>query len=601
MFFIERMYQDKMQIAAEYFGENTVISFHPVSDPTEVTTSNYHPDNFLTIANLYNGEWIFSIINSITGKTLDKQLIEFTNYSKQEYFNQVFNLSDEKQAIIARNITGDYYIEELYKDYLNNKNADYTETYKTMLTALINDFNNTNNYLNGKDELDIRFSNDYVISIDLSRNIDYFVNDAGLIQYLKIDYNDFPEKNKELGFTWDNSIQPYGISIDTHIQKFNLEPGLYKFYILAGGDIRRCYYFFVEDQETKNQKFQEIIENKQKIANEKIDSRAILESEYNFESEEEKEIVMNIEYLNDWSALLPKPVLEYENGNITFTATDFNSLSMASKKPLYLYGFEEDTIYNGAVPHKVLIDSDVITFNRDKKFFNRERYYFYVGDEDKNKISRVTTLDLSGYNDTGIDYNERYEHLVLNTHIKKFNKFLSSYSKWSEVKSAFDRYNQREDIAFEDVLTVIESEALTRLNYSYDKAEQLVYNYELCLLKNYTNKNRDLAKEQVYKSYYSTHVIPQGNYILMFKYICNNGTNIIYAFDDTSLTQAAEFEIGKTIPKLTQMGYKTNDFIIVKAIDINTWKVSDFIMYNNTGYGVKSFYNTIEVETINGL
>ena len=87
----------------------------------------------------------------------------------------------------------------------------------------------------------------------------------------------------------------------------------------------------------------------------------------------------------------------------------------------------------------------------------------------------------------------------------------------------------------------------------------------------------------------------------MFKYICNNGTNIIYAFDDTPLTQAAEFEIGKTIPKLTQMGYKTNDFIIVKAIDITTWKVSDFIMYNNTGYGVKSFYNTIEVETINGI
>ena len=47
--------------------------------------------------------------------------------------------------------------------------------------------------------------------------------------------------------------------------------------------------------------------------------------------------------------------------------------------------------------------------------------------------------------------------------------------------------------------------------------------------------------------------------------------------------------------------YKTNDFIIVKAVDITTWKVSDFIMYNNTGYGVKSFYNTIEVETINGL
>ena len=129
----------------------------------------------------------------------------------------------------------------------------------------------------------------------------------------------------------------------------------------------------------------------------------------------------------------------------------------------------------------------------------------------------------------------------------------------------------------------------------------MVYNYELCLLKNYTNKNRDLAKEQVYKPYYGTHVIPQGNYILMFKYICNNGANIIYAFDDTPLTQAAEFEIGKTIPKLTQMGYKTNDFIIVKAIDITTWKVSDFIMYNNTGYGVKSFYNTIEVETINGL
>ena len=69
-----------------------------------------------------------------------------------------------------------------------------------MLTALINDFNNTNNYLNGKDELDIRFSNDYVITIDLSRNIDYFVNDATLIQYLKIDYNDIPEeiKNKDL-------------------------------------------------------------------------------------------------------------------------------------------------------------------------------------------------------------------------------------------------------------------------------------------------------------------------------------------------------------------------------------------------------------------
>ena len=601
MFFIERMYQDKLQITAEYFGENTVISFHPVSDPTEVTTSNYHPDNFLTIANLYNEDWIFNIINSTTGETLDKQLIEFTNYSKQEYFNQVFDLTDEKQAIIARNITSDYYIEELYKDYLNNKNADYTEIYKTMLTALINDFNNTNNYLNGKDELDIRFSNDYVISIDLSRNIDYFTNDISLIHYLKIDYNDLSEEDKDKGFSWDNSIEPRYIAEDDSVKKFNLESGLYKFYIIGGPNIRRCYYFFVEDKETKNQKFQEIIENKQKIANEKIDSRAILESEYDFESEEEKEIVMNIEYLNDWSALLPKPKLEYENGDITFTATSFNSLSIVSKKPLYLYGFEEDTIYNGAIPHKILIDSDIITFNRDKKFFNRERYYFYVGDENKNKISRVTTLDLSGYNDTGINYNERYEHLVLNTHIKKFNKFLGSHSKWSEVKSAFDRYSQREDIAFEDILTVIESEALTRLSYPYDKAEQLVYNYELCLLKNYTNKNRDLAKEQVYKPYYGTHVIPQGNYILMFKYICDNGANIIYSFDDTPLTQADEFEIGKTIPALIQMGYKTNDFIIVRAVDVDTWKVSDFIMYNNTGYGVKSFYNTIEVETINGL
>ena len=46
MFFIERMYQDKLQITAEYFGINMLISFYPVSDPTEVTTSNYFPDNF---------------------------------------------------------------------------------------------------------------------------------------------------------------------------------------------------------------------------------------------------------------------------------------------------------------------------------------------------------------------------------------------------------------------------------------------------------------------------------------------------------------------------------------------------------------------------
>lgn len=581
--FIDRIYEDKIDLISDAFlNAFTAINYYKIDDKSNIISRNIN--NFeITLEKLTSGQYIIYFSND--EETSEEILIDFVNKTKNEYFKSVFDLDDKKQNAIIKNLKTSDYIEELYKAYIDNKNEEYTETYQLMLKALIEDYNNYSKYKNLVPyNLDIRFSNNHVLDIDFSRCID-LLNDGqyNLISGSSVYYDEdhkIPNKNFGYFMTYEE------IKKEHHY--YDLSEGLYKFYIIRNYIPCLSFYVLIPSKEEKELLFQQIVENKKKIEENKIDSRSILESEYDFESEEEKEIIMDIEFLIDKKALFSKPNLIYKNRNITFDSKVFNNFSKISNKELFLYGLESDSIYNNTSPHKIKIDQDIIKFNVDEKYFNKERYYFYVGDKNYNKLSKVSTIDLTEYNDNGIDYNEKYEHLILNTYIKNLYSVCGSHNKWGELKAALDRYNNREDIAFTDIFNELYTDLLLRLNYAHDKVEQLIYNIELVKLKNYTNKNRDFMKSQIYKSLYNTHVIPAGDYILEIKRINKNGKEVsseyIYSPD-----------------KAQEVRIDTADFTILRCISHNDFSISDFTLYNNTGYGVKHFYNSLEVEVSNVL
>lgn len=585
--FIDRIYEDKVDLISDAFLNGfTVINYYKTDDQENIHSREIGYSFNITLNQLMSGDYIIYFSNS--EEQSEEILFKFTNKSKTEYFNSLFEMS-EKEQIIFRNLKTDFYIEELYKAYIDNKNEEYTETYQSMLNKLIDDYNNYNKYKNLVPyNLDIRFSNNHVLDIDFSRCFDVIKNYnqaliSGSSVYYDVDHR-YPDKDFGYFMTYTD--------IKKEHEYLDLEEGLYKFFIINDYIPCLAFYVLIPSIEEKENRFQTLLENKQRKEKLKIDSRAILESEYDFESEEEKEIVMNIEALIDKRALFSKPNLVLNNKTITFDASNllkFNAL--ISPNCLYLYGVESDLIYNSnAVPHKIKINNEdsIIRFNIDENYFNKERYYFYVGDSSGRKLSRITTLDLSNNSSNTVDYNEKYEHLILNTYIKNLYSTCGKHKKWGEVKASLDRFNNQNDIAFVNLFDYLYQDILPRLNWPYDKVEELVYNIELTKFKDYTHKNRNFMKSQLYKALYNTHVIPTGNYILEIKRINKNG-------QDIQVSYVCEPD------KAIEIRVDQDQFIILRAISLSDFSVSDFAMYNNTGYGIKHFYNSLEVEVSNVL
>lgn len=580
-----RQYEDKIELycncfnygyhSIEYYSRtNSSAKIVRDIETAEVTIENLDKDIYVFRGRGENGYTPPLIVN-ILGDTKSEYLNNLFPDIYEEYHNQIFN-----------KLQTNYYLEEIYKAYLNNKNADLTNIYLDIIKTLIQDYNNKHNWMNNSDNLDIKLNNSFCIEIKLSDEL-YTQDTSIIIEQVKYDseYISTEEENENKLFGYLNINYIPNIK---NSYKFNLnEEGLYRIKFITDGCVYRSYYLYIPDNETKTALYTETIENLNKIAAAEQDTSYFLSSEYQFESEEEKEIILAMEYRTDLKALLPRPNLTYKDKIITLDISNYYDLLKTMNKNFYLAAFEKDSLYlNNSAPRKILIDSPVISFNKDNYYFNRERYYFFILSEENIRLSGITTLDLSLNNDNGIDYNDKYQRILWNRYVKNLHKCLENNPKWGDVKNILDRYLFDSNVAFIELDQYVEEQVLQLFNYKYDNTESIIYGIEFNKLKYYSNKDRNFMNEQLYKVLYGTHVIPNGNYVLEIKRI--NGKKItkeyIYQSD-----QSLEIKIND------------DDYIILRCIRLSDYKVSDFVMYNNTGYGTVRRFNSIGVSIQNGL
>ena len=577
-----RQYEDKIDLYCNcYFRGYRTIEYFTVSNPDHKIRKDLNAAT-ITISNLFKDEYIFKCYSS--KGVSDPLIVNIFFETKGEYFNKILDNIDKKDQDILNNLKTDDWLPELYQNYLNDNRSEYKESYLKIIDALISNMNNMITYMNSDDGFNIKLDNSHIVSIDLS-DPNYFNSYNTTIKIKKFTQeSEYYEAEKTYGF-----IEDMPIAITGQINNILLDEGLYSISIEYNNSLIRSFWIRVEDEEKRLEIFNQKLEDIQTIKNAKMDTSYFLSSEYQFKSEEEKEVITNMEYGTGKTYLFTRPNLEYRNNILSYSCNnEINFFKVANKK-FYLCGYEADTLYlDNAVPHRLLIEREENDYDIRLNFFNRERYYFNIQDEDGNVLSAITTIDLSNENesDESVDYNDRYERIQWNKYVKNLYRLLGNDEYWGEVKTNLDRYLISGDVGFNDVKLYLEQQLLATLSYNYNNLENLIFNIEFCDSRYRLPSNKSFMNKQTYKRLYRSHVIPAGKYILQITRINGDRINNEYKYYSG---EAVETKVSD------------DDIIILKCIDPDTIKVSDFVMYNNTGYGVPYRYNSVEVEILNVL
>ena len=577
-----RQYLNKIILFCNcYYRGYHTLEYFSSTNPEIKRTINL--DNALiTVENLNKDTYVFRCLGANGYAT--PLTIDILYETKNEYFDKVLNGIDEKSQILLDNLKTDSWLPEIYKNFLNNKNTDYTNTYLDIIDKLIDNQNNMMDYMNLSDGLNTKLSNKHILNINLGDQNYFNSNDYILVN--KVSYEpEYIENNNIYGF--EEAILNIPIEDPLNIN-INLDEGLYYISIYKRNSLVRSYWIRIKSAAEKAEAFDTELDNIQKIETLKTDSMYYLSSEYQFESEEEQEIISTLEYATAKYYMLPRPNLEYRDNILTLDSSDNISFFETIPKKIYLCGLEADSVYIGSTPHKLLISNAIEYYNVRAHFFNNERYYFNIQDEDGNVLSATTTLDLTNSNEPeeAVDYNDKYERIQWNKYVKNLYSLLGSNDNWGAIKTHLDRYLLSNNIGFENIKKYLEEQLLSTLSYKYNKLADIIYSIEFCDLKYRLPKDRSYMKNQLYKRLYNSHVIPAGDYILEITRI--NGTQISKEYKYQP-DEALEIKVSDDM------------IILLRCIRLSDMKISDFVMYNNSGFGVPFRYNSLEVEIQNGL
>jgi hypothetical protein len=537
-----------------YFYGYNWIEYYPIYNKQNKTRL-YLESPEITIDNLSNEEYCFYLLDE-DGNKGEISYFLINNKQKHDYFEEILETySEENRKIVNLYIYTDNYLKDLYKASLNKENdkRDFSE----LINAVVDNYNS---YSYGIHDYQLKIEKKHLLQVSFIDAYDDYMFDIHIEKMVAEDNFEWIleksyRKNKDFCFK-------------------AAEEGIYRAKIFLNNNLQNIVYYYNEGEEVNNLAYISILnaqENKETFANAFIPTY-----------EEENFILSNLYYLNITNniRLFPAPILSYINEKyyISYIQEALKFAKAAGIK-IFLSGKPTDMIFNNnAKPFKWELKEENQIFDPQRIRMYKERYYFWVQDENGNRLSKAATFDfehkdLTNYN---ILYNKVYW--------EKGNKFLLKDLKynslaWSEIKESSNKYLIIEDqIDFKDYIDNFIVDSL--LDNKYGLLCKISFNDYI----NYKYKDITYMNKQIYKPLYNHHVIPSGDYVLK-----------IVRYNDTITTEYINAR-----NEAMEIRVNNDKAIKLSCIRLSDYAESDFVFYNNVEFP-KAVYNKIEVETINGL
>ena len=554
-----------------------IIVYYNNSDKDSVKTIRLK-DRLVTIPDLEDGSYTlyaFNEDNSVSSKLC-------LNLEEKDLRAQLYSsLSDECLEVLLKyeaELNSSNLIYSIYT-LLESIEDDERELVNKALYSLVKYHNDYQIYLNQwTDDFRILVSHDHIL-VATSNDEKEFTNKIIV-------------KIEKLGGT-NRTIVLEKIEEDTYTRK--LDRGLYLVSFFQEDNLINEFYFY-SNPDDSSKKYSDIINELSEKGALTISSMSNLPSDWEFNSEEEKAALVNLFADNYSKAMFPRPKLEYIDGIISVTLPEdmYSFINTATMHKYYLCVISEDDIYDKkASPLKLEIKERCFEFVPWSYFILPEAYYFYIADENSNRISETTYLNLArdSWSDEednaedATDYNNRFQEATWNRYVKNLYDVVSQEKAnlWPTVKNTLDASLISEDVGYTKPIDNMITKVLETWNDKYGNIVWIIYYLYLCEYKNYTNQNRKFMKEQYRSDYYSIHQIPKGNYILCIIRIKDNEITRDYIYNPT---ESSNFR------------YDTSDYIIFYCINPEDYKISDFGFYNNTEYRTSFKYNSLIVEKV---
>jgi len=575
-----KQYEDKIDLYCNCYNYGFETLEYFSTNISEIKIQSIQLQSpYITVKNLDKGKIVFYGVNYNKERSTPL-FVDIFCESKDEYFEKIIYEKNDKHDKVINKIKDEDYLIALYKLFMQSKNEEEQETCREILNYIVDNLNNMCQQMNCIDNIIIKPVKKHVLYLNLIN--DPYLDAEYIIDIEKLTFEKEYLKKDE-GSAW---IYEGNFILDKKTKYIipRLALGIYKIGIFIKSRLIRSYYFYCDD-DSRNM-FEQTMAQIEKEKNKKLNTSMILSSEYEFEDEEEKEVILTIESVTSLSAVIQDIDISYKDAKIILDVSKYYDFLTKFNTNIYLAAKEQDTVYNDNVtPHRTKITGPIIEFDPiNEYFYNNERYYFYIEVSNK-KLSRIKTFDISEKD--AKDYNDKYQRILWNRYCKNLYKVFNNNKNryWPQIKEILDRYLVNENISNINIKEYL-LEQLLMYEKNYENLAQIIYLIEYCDLKYYTQLNRNFMKHQLYKSAYNLHVVPEGNYILEITRI-NNG----------SITK----EYISEPSKVHEIRTNADKYIVFKCIDIDTLKSSDFCMYNNSGTGRKSYYNELEVEVLNGL
>lgn len=574
-----RTYDKNLVLYSNLFSDwYDLIAYYKDSDKEDMKTIRIK-DREIIIPDLEDGEYTFYAINEDNGvssklcvnleeKGLRAQL---SSSLSNEYLEAL--LKHESELNSSSLI---YYVYALLESIEDDGER---ELVNRALYSLVKYHNDYQIYLNQwTDDFRILVSHDHIL-VATSNNEKEFTNKMVV-------------KIEKLGVA-NKTVVLEKVEEDTYTRK--LDRGLYLVSFFQEDSLINEFYFY-SNPDDSDKKYSDIIKELTEKSALIMSSMSNLPSDWEFNSEEEKTALVNLFADNYSKAMFARPKLEYIDGIISVTLSEdmYSFINTATMHKYYLCVISEDDIYDKkASPLKLEIKERCFEFVPWSYFILPEAYYFYIADENSNRISETTYLNLArdSWSDEednaedATDYNNRFQEATWNRYVKNLYDVVSQEKAnlWPTVKNTLDACLISEDVGYTKPIDNMITKVLGTWNDKYGNIVWIIYYLYLCEYKNYTNQNRKFMKEQYRSDYYRIHQIPKGNYILFVIRIKDNEVTRDYIYNPT---ESMNFR------------YDTSDYIIFYCINPEDYKISDFGFYNNTEYGTSFKYNSLIVEKV---
>ena len=568
-------FEDKVELYCNcfLFGFNTLEYYH-IDDSHSVIKKKLSSE-YVTIDNLTSGKYRFYCVND-NGEHSKSIKINIFNDSLADMWNVILDgTGNEKINTVLNNAANlslsDDYLINLYKLYLNNRAEELKETYEYIINSYVDYRNLLNNQINGQDDLFVKVNKKHVFDITLDEEDPFFESD------ISVEIFELADKN------WE---QLNLFEIKSFAIRKRLPSNIYNIFLRKNGCVFRQYYYFSEGEEYDKNKFVDIVSNNEKIDNIRYKNSTMLASEYNLLSDDKMLVISALDQFNNgFSPLFKRPNILVDEDIINIVIDDsLIDFMQYNNSKYYLCAQIEDGIYDEKIkPKRILIESKefYIEIGKDA-FFYPERYYFYISDQNGNKLSNANVYDFSEIVEVD-EYNLLYDNILINQFVKKMSSVISENDAeyWPTIKLVLDSFISGDNVKSSDFKEYL-------IKNTQNIQPSLIHLVWLCYYKFYTKKDRNFLKYQMFKNNYNEHIFSDVELYKKEPYIIK-----VETIKNGLITTKFVNDVSVKIP---------NECIsIFTPIRIRDMTCGDFVMYYEQNGRKQSWFNSLEVETIYGL